>query len=168
MLTNKSALLSSRLAGKLEIYGAMRVGSTAPDITFTENTHNPADITAGRLSELQSDYTLVVFAAGWCPYCRDMMPELSGHYDQWRREGVGVVLVSLDETAGDFAAFASNLPFLSTTDFGRWNSPIVQDWHVTSIPAFYLLDSGLQILLRPNSVRHVDAWVDWNLVQGNR
>ena len=52
--------------------------------------------------------------------------------------------------------------------FGRWNSPIVQDWHVTSIPAFYLLDSDLQILLRPNSVRHIDAWVDWNLVQGNR
>lgn len=146
----------------------MRVGSTAPDIEFTENTHNPANITAARLSELESDYTLVVFAAGWCPYCRDMMPELSGHYDQWRRNGVEVVLVSLDESADDFAGFASNLPFLSTTDFGRWNSPIVQDWHVTSIPAFYLLDSDLQILLRPNSVRHVDAWVDWNLVQGNR
>lgn len=168
LLTNKSALLSSRLAGKLEIYRAMRVGSIAPDITFTEHTHNPASITAARLSELESDYTLVVFAAGWCPSCREMIPELTGHYEKWRRNGVEVVLVSLDETAGDFAGFASNLPFISTTDFGRWNSPIVQDWHVTSIPAFYLLDSDQHILLRPKSVRHVDAWVDWNLVQGNR
>ena len=168
LLTNKSGLISSRLAGKLEIYRAMRVGSTAPDIAFTENTHNPTDINAGRLSEMESDYTLVVFAAGWCPSCREMIPELAGHYEQWRRQGVEIVLVSLDETAGDFAGFASNLPFLSTTDFGRWNSPIVQDWHVTSIPAFYLLDSGGKILLRPNSVRHMDAWVDWNLVQGNR
>ena len=167
LLTNKSGLLSSRLAGKLEIYRAMRVGSTAPDITFTENTHNPTELKAGRLSELESEYTLVVFAAGWCPTCREMMPELSGHYEQWRRQGVEVVLVSLDETADDFAGLASNLPFLSTTDFGRWNSPIVEAWHVSSIPAFYLLDSGGKILLRPNSVRHMDAWVDWNLVQGN-
>ncbi len=168
LLTNKSALLSTRLAGKLEIYRAMSVGSTAPDVTFTENTHNPTEITATRLSELESDYTLVVFAAGWCPSCRDMIPELTSKYDQWRREGVEVVLVSLDETAGAFAEFASALPFISTTDFGRWDSPIVQDWHVTSIPAFYLLDSNMQILLRPNSVRHMDAWVDWNLVKGNQ
>lgn len=167
LLNIKSELLSSRLAGKLEIYRAMRIGSIAPDITFTENTHNPAATTAGRLSELVSDYTLVVFAAGWCPACREMMPELAGYYDQWRNEGVKVVLVSLDETADDFDGFASELPFISTTDFGRWDSPIVQTWHVTSIPSMYLLDSDRQILLRPNSASHMNAWVDWNLVNGN-
>jgi hypothetical protein len=31
----------------------------------------------------------------------------------------------------------------------------------------YLLDAKREILLRPNSVKQVDAWVDWYLVQGN-
>ena len=168
LLTNKSGLLSSRLAGKLEVYRTMKIGNTAPEIIFTENTHNPTDIDAGRLSELKSEYTLVVFAAGWCPSCRDMMPELNRHYKKWNREGVEVVMVSLDVTIDDFDRFASAMPFLSTTDFQRWNSPIVRDWHVTSIPAMFLLDKDKKLLLRPNSVRHMEAWVDWNLVQGNR
>ena len=29
------------------------------------------------------------------------------------------------------------------------------------------MDSNLQILLRPNSASHMDAWVDWHLVEGN-
>lgn len=168
LLTNKSGLLSSRLAGKLEIYRTMKIGRPAPGITFTENTIDPANRDVARLSDLDSDYTLVVFAAGWCPSCREMVPELTAQYGQWQRHGVEVVLVSLDQTAGDFAAFASALPFLSTTDFQRWNSPIVHDWHVTGIPSFFLLDSDGKLLLRPNSVRHMNAWVDWNLVKGNR
>ena len=168
LLNNKSDLLTSRLAGKLEIYRAMKIGRTAPDIAFTENTHNLSDINAARLSELESDYTLVVFAAGWCPDSRNLMPELAGHYDQWRGEGVEVVLVSLDETADDFTGFTSELPFISTTDFQEWDSPIVQNWHIASIPAMYLLNNDMEILLRPESVRQVDAWVDWNLMQGRR
>lgn len=168
LLTNKSGLLSSRLVGKLEVYRTMKIGNIAPEITFTENTHNPTDIDAGRLSELKAEYTLVVFAAGWCPSCRDMMPELNRHYKKWNREGVEVVMVSLDVTIDDFDRFASAMPFLSTTDFQRWNSPIVRDWHVTSIPAMFLLDKDKKLLLRPNSVRHMEAWVDWNVVKGNR
>ena len=33
---------------------------------------------------------------------------------------------------------------------------------------FYLLDAKRKILLRPNSISQVDAWVDWVLVQGNK
>jgi hypothetical protein len=32
----------------------------------------------------------------------------------------------------------------------------------------YLLDKKREIILRPNSVKQVDAWVDWVLVQGNK
>lgn len=39
---------------------------------------------------------------------------------------------------------------------------------VFATPTLYLLDSKREILLRPNSVRHMDAWVDWYLVQGKR
>jgi hypothetical protein len=32
----------------------------------------------------------------------------------------------------------------------------------------YLLDDKREILLRPNSVGHLEAWVDAYLVQGNK
>jgi hypothetical protein len=31
----------------------------------------------------------------------------------------------------------------------------------------FLLDDKRKILLRPNSLKQLDAWVDWFLVQGN-
>ena len=167
LLTDKSDVLSSRLAGKLEVYRAMKTGNIAPDIAFTENTHNPAEADAARLSELESDYTLVVFAAGWSSESREMTPELAEYYDQWSQEGVEVVLVSLDETPEEFDGFTSELPFISTTDFQRWESPIVREWHVTDLPAMYLLGSDREILLQPESASQVDAWVDWNLVEEN-
>jgi hypothetical protein len=30
-----------------------------------------------------------------------------------------------------------------------------------------LLDKNRKIILRPNSVKQMDAWVDWYLVKGN-
>jgi hypothetical protein len=32
----------------------------------------------------------------------------------------------------------------------------------------FLLDNKREILLRPYSVKQMDAWVDWFLIQGNR
>ena len=125
LLNSHGELLTSRLANKLEIYRDMKPGSTAPDIEFIVATHRPDGINAGRLSELNSDYTLVVFAASWCPHCGEIFPELKAKYDVWRNEGVEVVLVSLDESPKDFERFTSGLPFISITDYQRWDSPIV-------------------------------------------
>jgi len=163
LLSTHPDLLTSRLASKLELYRAMKVGNTAPDIAFTENTLLPEGAATSRLSEMDADYILVVFAAGWCPYCRQMKPELLEYYPAWQQQGVEVVLVSLDDTPEGFEQFAGGLPFISTTDYRRWESPIARDYQVHSIPAMYLLDRNRNILLHPNSVNHINAWIDWYL-----
>ncbi|MCC5907253.1 MAG: redoxin domain-containing protein [Balneolaceae bacterium] len=168
LLDSYSDLIRSRLASKLEIYRTTKPGNTAPDIDFTKSTLRPNGIIATRLSEIDADYILVIFAAGWCPHCRQMKPELLEHYPAWREAGVEVVLVSLDDSPESFEQFASDLNLISTTDFQRWDSPMVKEYHVNSIPAMVLLDQNLEILIHPNSIQHMDAWVDWYLVQGKR
>lgn len=167
LLNNHEDKLSDRLSDKLETYPAMRIGNTAPDVEFPDGTIRPEGITAGRLSEITSDYVLVVFAAGWCPNCQAMIPELASKYSAWKKQGLEVVMVSLDHTRDSFGRFASGFPFISTNDLKGWDSPIVSAYHVHSIPSMFLLDCDRKILLRPNSVQHMDAWVDWYLVQGN-
>ena len=168
LLEDHGEMLSSRLARKLERYRAMKIGSTAPDILFGEHALLPDGVAASRLSEVDAQYILVVFAAGWCPYCRQMKPELLEHYPAWRDAGVEVVLVSLDESPEAFEQYSGGFFFIRTTDFHRWNSPVIRDYHVHSIPAMVLLDHNREILLHPNSVGHMEAWVDWYLVQGMR
>lgn len=168
LLEDHGELLSSRLTNKLELYRAMKPGNTAPDFQFNENTLFPNGVNANRLSEIESEFILVVFAAGWCPYCRETIPELLNHYPDWQESGVEVVLVSLDETPEDFEQFAGDLPFIRTIDFKKWESPTVKDYHVYSIPAMVLLDRNLEIQVHLNSIQHMDAWVDWYIMQGNR
>ena len=166
LLNNYPEFVTNRLSNKLEKYRAMRIGNKAPDIAFTEHTKRPDGISATRLSEVDADYILVVFAAQWCPFCREMMPELRANYKKWREYGVEVVMINLDETPEAFNQFTQGLTFISTTDFSRWNSAMAQAFHLSSIPTYYLLNRDLEIILSPNSIRHMDAWVDWYLVQG--
>jgi thiol-disulfide isomerase/thioredoxin len=168
VLNEGSCTINSDLARQLETYRAMKVGNTAPDIVFPNSRVNPLnDFTINKLSDLTSNYTLVVFGSGWCPKCKQEMPAIAQSYAKWKSQGLEVLLVSLDDDLKAFYEFTSKLPFISITDLKKWDSPIVKDYYVFGTPTMYLLDRNRKIILRPNSVLQMEAWVDWYLVQGN-
>ncbi|MFP4488961.1 MAG: TlpA family protein disulfide reductase, partial [Bacteroidales bacterium] len=121
-----------------------------------------------KLSEINSKYTVVIFGASWCPACPSELSQIAGLYKKWKSESVEVVFVSLDEDKDIFKEFASPFPFISICDYQKWESPAVQSYYVFATPTIYLLDDKRQIILRPNSVSHLDSWVDWYLVEGNK
>lgn len=170
VLNTTGCTLNSDLAKQLETYRAMKKGNTAPDVLFQGEIIAPnfaAGKTPPKLSALQTKYTLVVFGAGWCPKCKEEIPEIAKLYTKWKARGVEVVFVSLDENKASFNEFSKDFPFISTCDYKKWNGTIVNDYYVFATPTMYLLDGKREILLRPNSVKQVDAWVDWYLVLGN-
>ena len=171
VLNETSCTIDSDLAKQLETYRAMKKGNTAPEIVFIGDNFAPAygqDNFPSKLSEIKSQYTVVVFGASWCPKCTKELPEIAKLYSKWKANSVEVVFVSLDEDKELFNNFASIFPFISFCDYQKWKSPIVIDYYVFGTPTMYLLDAERKILLRPNSVKHMDAWVDWNLVKGNK
>ncbi|MGE4541902.1 MAG: redoxin domain-containing protein [Bacteroidales bacterium] len=170
VLNEGSCTLNDKLASQLESYRAMKKGNTAPDFEFKGDVVAPAYDAANfpaKLSDLTSDYTLVVFGAGWCPKCSEELAEIAKDYPNWKANGVEVVFVSLDEDKKLHQSFTQTLPFISVCDFKKWESPIVDAYHVFATPTMFLLDKNRKILLRPNSAKQMEAWVDWFLVQGN-
>ncbi|MFN2395816.1 MAG: thioredoxin-like domain-containing protein [Bacteroidales bacterium] len=170
VLNELNCTIDYDLAAQLESYRAMKTGNTAPDFDFGEDYlapgYDPANIPQ-KLSDLNSAYTLVVFGASWCPQCPEELLQIAGLYEKWKKYKVEVVYVSLDEDKETFKSFAGVFPFISICDYQKWESPVVNAWHVFATPTMYLLDDTREILLRPNSVKQMDAWVDWFLVQGN-
>jgi hypothetical protein len=61
----------------------------------------------------------------------------------------------------------ANILVMDSTDLKKWDGTIVKDYYVFGTPTMYLLDKNRKIILRPNSVKQMDAWVDWHLVKGN-
>jgi thiol-disulfide isomerase/thioredoxin len=171
VLNEVSCTIDNDLAKQLETYRAMKKGNTAPDIIFKSDNYAPGygqNNAPNKLSDLKNNYTVVVFGASWCPKCTEELPEIAKHYSKWKAQGVEVVFVSLDENKEMFKNFTSIFPFISFCDYQKWNSTAVKDYYVFGSPTMYLLNDKREILLRPNSVSQMDAWVDWNLVQGNK
>ena len=171
VLNEVSCTIDNDLAAQLESYLAMKPGNTAPDFAFRGDVFAPGyglPNIPGKLSDLNSEYTLLVFGASWCPGCPEELSKIAGLYGKWNTRGIEVVFVSLDEDKQVFENFTGIFPFISICDYQKWASPVVKAWHVFATPTLYLLDSKREILLRPNSAEHMDAWVDWHLVEGNK
>ena len=171
VLNEVSCTIDNDLAKQLETYRAMKKGNTAPEILFEGDNYAPGYAVNNfpkKLSDLNSSYTVVVFGASWCPKCTEELPEIAKHYSKWKAQGVEVVFVSLDENKEMFKNFTSIFPFISFCDYQKWNSTAAKDYYVFGTPTMYLLNDKREILLRPNSVSQMDAWVDWYLVQGNK
>ena len=169
VLNDNTCTINSDLARQLESYRAMKKGNTAPDILFGDMAYVKGVKSSQytNLASLKTPYTLVVFGASWCPKCSEEFPQLKQKYPKWRDVGMEVVYVSLDDDRSAFEQSVASYPFPVYCDFKKWGGKIVGDYFVFSTPTMFLLDGKREIILRPVSVSHVDAWVDWFLVQGN-
>ncbi len=169
LLTLNSCTLEDKLANQMETYRAMKIGNRAPDIHFSGKkimmgTEVKTDL---KLSDFNSDYTLVVFGASWCSKCNEEIPQIMEKYIHWKLKGVETVFVSLDHDELEFANFAKSFPFLSFWDGKAWNSKSVQDYYVFAAPTLFLLDKNREIILRPSTVNQIDAWVNYKLETKN-
>lgn len=164
ILSEVSCTIDTDLANQLETYRAMKKGNIVPDLVFSGDVVSPSISKAPkRLSDFESDYTLVVYAASWCPKCTEEIPKLNILYNKWKNKGVEVVLISLDTDNLAFTNFVEDSPYMSVCDYKKWESPMVKDYYVFATPTMYLLNKKRELVLRPMSVEQVDAWVDWFL-----
>ena len=74
-----------------------------------------------------------------------------------------MVFVSLDTDKTLFKGFSGIFPFVSMCDYKKWENKAVKDYYVFATPTMFLLDKNQKILLRPNSVKQIDAWVDYSI-----
>jgi thiol-disulfide isomerase/thioredoxin len=162
-LIQNSCTLNNDLARQLESYRAMKKGNTAPDIVFTGDIfkNGTAIKMPARLSEIEAAYKVVVFGAGWCPKCVEELSQIPQLYGKWKSKGVEVVFVSLDTDKDIYERFVKVFPFISMCDYKKWETQAALDYYVFATPTFFLLDSDQKIILRPNSVGQIDAWVDY-------
>jgi thiol-disulfide isomerase/thioredoxin len=163
VLNEGSCTINSDLANQLETYRAMKKGNIAPDMVFDKLNFINQNKIFNKLSEVKSKYTVVVFGASWCTKCKEELPEIAKLYNKWKLKGFEVVFIALEEEKKTFMDYAKVFPFPSYSDNKKWDSKIVKDYYVFSTPTIFLLDNKREIILRPNSVKQMDAWVDWYL-----
>ena len=159
LLNEKGCSLENKLTNQLEIYRAMKKGNFAKEIEFKSNYKNSKLLPFSKLTDIKSSYYLIVFGASWCPKCNEELPALSKKYAEWKKKGVEVIFIALEEDKKSYEDFTKSFDFPSYTDLFKWESPIVKDYYVFGTPTMFLLNQDRKIILRPNSVNHADAWI---------
>lgn len=170
LLTQNSCVINEGLSKQLESYRKLKIGNIAPDIIFTGDVvkNGLATKIPSELADIKTAYTLVLFGASWCPNCVEAINQLLPLYEKWKSKGLEIVFVSLDTDKESYKKYTQKLPFISRCDYKKWDTKAAQDYAVFATPTFFLLDTNRKIVLRPGSVNQIDAWVDLNLVQGNK
>lgn len=171
LLNEQGCTLNNDFAAQLESYRVMKVGNTAPDIEFTGDVFAPAytiETKPQKLSQINSNYTVIIFGASWCPQCPKELLQMMKLYEKWKKYNVEIVFISLDENPETFKNFAAPLPFISFCDYKIWGSDAIQSYHIFATPTIFLLNNNQKIILKPNSVNQLDSWIDWYLIQGNK
>jgi thiol-disulfide isomerase/thioredoxin len=165
VLNETSCTLNSDLANQLESYRAMKKGNIAPDIEFTEVSYLNGTIQSqfSGIYDFTTPYTLVVFGASTCSKCMEELPKIGAQYANWRNAGLEVLYVSLDTDKTEYKQKVRDYPFFTYCDFEKWEGKVVQDYYVFGTPTYFILDKKREIILRPNSVKQIDAWVKWFL-----
>ena len=163
VLTQNRCTVNDDLAKQLESYRAMKIGNIAPNIVFSGDVLQSDQVinTPNRLSDIRASYKVVVFGASWCPKCTEELSQLPPLYEKWKSKGIEVVFISLDTDKAVFNSFSSTFPFMSMCDYQKWETKAVNDYYVFATPTMFLLDKNQKIILRPNSVKQIDAWVDY-------
>ena len=163
-LNQQEMKLSMALVNRLETYRKIKIGSIAPKIEFKGDVFVNRQLVnnINSLSDIKSKYKIVIFGGSWCSSCRSEVIQAIPHYENWKKQGIEVVIVSLDTDKKAFEEFATEFPFIFTCDYKKWETQAAKDFYVSSSPTIFLLDSNNKIILRPATVPVLDSWLENN------
>ena len=138
---------------RLEAYKRMSPGQKVRDINLLDKLENPV-----RMSELDSDYVLLVFWASWCPHCVKVLPRISEWYEtEGREKGIELYTVSIDTSFADWEEFIllNDLKGVNVIDIDGWDGKIARQYNLYATPTIFLLDRERKILAKPLTIRDV-------------
>jgi len=102
-----------------------------------------------KLSSTRGKVVLLDFWAAWCPPCRRENPNLVQAYNTYKSKGFEIFQVSLDKTKEEWVKGIEQDQlgnWIHVSDLKYWNSPVVQQFNLKSIPYNMLLDKDGKVI----------------------
>jgi peroxiredoxin len=146
--TCENGLLSNDSKKRIASITSTAIGRQAPDI-HAQDIHGENV----NLSDIKTQYTIVLFWASWCEHCAEFVPALREALQPYIRSGmVTVIAVSLDNTKEDHLGFLAKADYSSwihISDYKSWDGDIPLKYNVYGTPTVFILDSNKKIIGKP-------------------
>ena len=121
--------------GQFLFFGHPLISKPAPDFTLSSIKGDRMT-----LSELNTDTAVILFFwATWCPHCRTQLPKLQAEAPLMEKQGIRLVLIDLEEEAGQVQSFLSRLKVDMDVFLDR-DAVVAEDYHVVGVPSYFFVD----------------------------
>jgi peroxiredoxin len=120
-------------------------GNVAPDISLKTIAGTPV-----KLSSFKGQYVLVYFWAGWSSQSQLKIPFYRYLYLKYGTKGFNILGISLDKDRQTWenSVRQNKMRWPQGSDLLEWDSPLVKEYNITSIPAVFLIDRNGRILIK--------------------
>jgi len=128
------------------------VGAKAPPLKVRdlENVAKEHD-----LREFRGKYVLIEFWTTWCLPCREQAEYIAAAWTRYRRRGLAVLSVSLDDSRDVIREFKARkkMPWGQGYADGGFGSGLARDYEIVAVPRVILIDPGGAIIAVDEELR---------------
>lgn len=123
----------------------MKVGTTVPNFTLTDPEGFFVDF-----ADVQSEKTVLVFWASWCPHCNEIIPAIKS----WAadKENFEIVAISLDSSKSEWLNAVKELGienWINLSDLKKWDGEVATKYNVYATPTMFVIDKERKIVAKP-------------------
>lgn len=144
--------LETALERRIQQSRNFKIGSIIPNISIPDSSGSLID-----LNKINSEKTLIIFYASWCPHCQTLLPQINEIYKSQKEKNFEVLAVSIDTSKSDWLNFVktNNLDWINVSDLKGWGGKAVQDYYIYATPTMFLVDKNLKLIGMPKSVEEL-------------
>ena len=99
------------------------------------------------VADYQGQVLIVNFWASWCPPCRAEMPEIQAYYNQYRDDGLALLMVNSGETEATARSFIQQTGFTFPVGLDPTNR-ISDNYGINALPVTLVYDRDGEIVYR--------------------
>jgi peroxiredoxin len=147
--------LPSSIQQRIDQSKSFLVGVKVPQIIIPDSNGNEID-----LKDINSENTLILFYASWCPHCQRLLPGINDLYINQKEMKLKIFAISMDTNKSDWLNYIrkNNYNWINVSDLKGGYGKAVRDYKIYATPAMFLVNDKKELIAIPANIESLKKY----------